>query len=155
MSTCSLPRPYPECRLRSEGQPFLVLGYEKLECNYQGLKGLRVGIIRIVDCDEPATLLGLLAFKKLVGLVPVKSSCYPCAIDFIEALRALVACNPLYAGRGYILTHMPGEGFIKYPLGIKYAFDFATGGIHFGNREPSPLPKAIPLGYDVIMGYEV
>lgn len=152
MSNRSIPLPFPECMRRSEQQPFLVLGYERLKVNFQGEDSLYIGIIRAVDCDEPALLKKLLTLKRIIGLTPVKTGVFPCAIDFAEALYALRERNPLYGGRGYILTHMPGGGFIRQPSGIGYAFNFETGGLRFLNRIPASLPSLIPLGCDVILG---
>lgn len=133
-----------------------MLGYAKLDCLFQGAHtSVRLGIIRAIDATEPPLLRTLLTPNRIVGLTPVKCSMYPEASDFVSVLLALKKHDPLYGGKGYILTHMPSnEGFIRQPQGIEYRFDFETGVVRFPRRASRNLPNLIPTGHDIIVGYE-
>ena len=132
--------------------PIEMLGYETLENYYRDGKeddNLRLALFRI-ESGRPVTMQDLLVFKRITGLVCAGDYLDPIADYFELALRTLVERAPRYRGHGYIFTHVPvGRG---NPRGIQYSVDGSLP--RFLQPELAVyLPNIIPVGSDIIFGY--
>ena len=129
-----------------EPQPFVILGYEPIEnCFPRGGRAV-FAIVGTVDAvaGEP-THERLLTFKRIVGLTETRSD-EGWGPNYAAVLRTLGVRNPLYKGRGFIITHTLYGGL----WGRKFGLNPDTGKMR-PKAHSRAIPEKIPVDRILIL----